>query len=611
MQRFTCPVCKRQEPCTYEGERKKPTIHLNVPWQGIPLTVTSSGEQCYPCPRCELNENGEPKIRTWNQAELRLHKRLRQHFTRHHHGKLSDFCTPEETVKFYDDARRLRCELIHGPDSEQREELPTNSSKGKSPEPPPKRVWKISPTPSMDVTLPSNFNEWLTGEVSKLTARTYCGVIRTFLEFQQAKGAEGTLADVWEFDAVKAFLDEKKSHAKPSTLFNYFIALLSAQRFTQLEGIAEPTKLTSLKFDSMEKHLCRAKTAHYKVIAAEKRKSGISLHLVKEKIIDNPAPRTHFDKLVRQAQLGFSLTPSDYRWATGFAAFNLQASNFKRNGNLAKITYQSAMKRLKAALRKGTSCELEVTKATKTGGTEVFSIIHRERIEILLHYGKFIRAKTAGGQQDPAFFLNSVGKRINQLAPFIKAVAKSVGLPSLTIKDLRSQIETEAAFRGDLVDRAEIASHLAHTEATRDRHYLLNDHRRSRKAATELVKLLDRAEPHAITDTDSDDAHEGDSDVESNPSTPADTETMRESNPSTPDVESSPSTPAEDTEPTEASNPSTREEGGAELAKPTEPPKEGESSSITEEENSSIHVRVLRRGRTVTSETRPKPKRRR
>ena len=591
MKQFTCPVCKRQEPCTYEGEKKKPTIHLNVPWQEVPLTVTSSGEQCYPCPRCELDENGEPKIRTWTQAELRLHKRLRQHFTRHHHGKLADFYTPEETIKFYDDARRLRCELIHGPENEQREEPPTDPSKDKSPEPPPKRVWKLSPTPSTDVTLPSNFEGWLAGEVSKLTAKTYCGVIRTFLEFQRVKGAEGTLANVWDFDAVKEFVEEKrKSHAKPSTLFNYFIALLSAQRFTQLEGIAEPSKLTSLKFESLEKQLCRAKTAHYKVIAAEKRKSGISLHLVKERIMDNPTPRTYFDKLVRQAQLGFSLTPSDYRWATGFAAFNLQASNFKRNGNLAKISYVTAMKRLKAALKKGTSCELEVTEATKTGGTEVFSIIHRERIEILLQYGKFIRAKTAGDQQDSAFFLNSVGKRINQLAPFIKAVAKSVGLPSLTIKDLRSQIETEAAFRGDLVDRAEIASHLAHTEATRDRHYLLNDPRRSRKAAMELAKLLDRAEPHATTDTDSDNTQEGESEAE----------TTGEWNHITEE-------PAE--QPTEGTSNSQKDQSIAK--EPAERPTEGASSStIPEEENSLVHVRVLRRGRTVTSQTK-KPKKRR
>ena len=128
-------------------------------------------------------------------------------------------------MKFYDDARRLRCELIHGPDIEQREEPPTDSSKAESLEPPPKRVWRISLTPSTNITLPSNFEGWLTGEVSKLTAKTYCGVIRIFLKFQRAKGAKGTLADVWDFDAVKLFLDEKKSQAKPSTVFNYFFAL--------------------------------------------------------------------------------------------------------------------------------------------------------------------------------------------------------------------------------------------------------------------------------------------------------------------------------------------------------------------------------------------------
>ena len=182
-------------------------------------------------------------------------------------------------------------------------------------------------------------------------------------------------------------------------------------------------------------------------------------------------------------------------------------------------------------------------------------------------------------------------------------MAKLVGLPSLTIKDLRSQIETEAAFRGDLVDRAEIASHLAHTEATRDRHYLLNDHRRSRKAAKELVMLLDRAEPDATMDSDSDDAEDGDSDAEA----------AKESNPSM---------PAEDAEPTGESNPFSSAEGGTEQRKssqiersvieePAELPTKGESSSTFEEENSSVNIRHLRRGRIVTSETRPKPKNRR
>ena len=95
-----------------------------------------------------------------------------------------------------------------------------------------------------------------------------------------------------------------------------------------------------------------------------------------------------------------------------------------------------------------------------------------------------------------SFFLSSVGQTIVQMAPLIKAVGRSVNLPNLTIKDLRSQIETEAALQSDRVDRAEIANHLAHTEATRDRHYLLTDHRRSRKAAKQLDQLVNQASPN-------------------------------------------------------------------------------------------------------------------
>ena len=117
--------------------------------------------------------------------------------------------------------------------------------------------------------------------------------------------------------------------------------------------------------------------------------------------------------------------------------------------------------------------------------------------------------------------------------------------------------------------------------------------------------LLDRAEPVATmdTDTDSDEAQEGDSDAEAA-------------------RESIPPTPTEDAEPTGESNPLTSAEDGTEplessqidrgvTKEPAELPTEDDSSSTPEEENSSINVRYLRRGRTVTSEKRPTPKRRR
>ena len=115
--------------------------------------------------------------------------------------------------------------------------------------------------------------------------------------------------------------------------------------------------------------------------------------------------------------------------------------------------------------------------------------------------------------------------------------------------------------------------------------------------------LLDRAEPDAAMDADSDDAQESDSDAEA----------TRESNPST---------PTEDAEPTGKSNPLTSVEGSTELQEsseidqsvteePAKLPTEGESSSTFEEENSSVNVRHLRRGRIVTSEIKSKPKNRR
>ena len=642
---YMCQICKRNLPCCYEGDSSKPTIILKVAWTNSPLTVVSSGEQCYPCPNCEKDINGEAKINHWEQAEMRLHKRLRQHFTRHHHAKLSDVFTPVEISDFYDQARKLRCELIHGPPGEHRGETSSASESSCIQQPPTpeegpgpgpsgllrKRARNLSSRESNAIPLPSKFIDWLAKEVSPATATTYEGIVKSFLHFQKTKGENGEFTDVWDYNSVKNFLDSRQDESKPTTLHNYLMALLAAQRYARLEGIVEPSSLTKLRFDSLEKQVCRRKLAHSKRVKEEKRKTGIGLREVKEKILNCQKLQERYDEHVQHCKRGLALGQSDYRWATGYAILTLQASNFKRNGNLAKITFSHGMRRLKAALKKRTSCELEISNATKTGGVEVFCIVNRHRIKILHWYGKYIRASAMGTGTCPAFFLNSVGAAIMQMAPFIKSVGKSVGLPSLTIMDLRSQLETEAALHGDKIDRSEVASHLAHTEGTRNRHYLLTDRRRSRNAALQVEKLVNEAEAPMDSDSDdiSKDVTRGDGDTDTEAASESDSNTTKDGNdtpihgssseeesstpassPVTSDDESSETDSKPGTSAMASSPVTTEDESGKTDSKPgtfntaTSSPAMPDSSS----EDDVPNVRVLRH-RTITTQEPPSKRR--
>jgi hypothetical protein len=98
MPRYTCQVCKKALPCRYEGEKKKETIKVITTWTAEPIEVQNGGEQCYPCPLCESDETGEAKITHWDQVEGRMHKRLRQHFTRHHHKLLKEAYSSDQVL---------------------------------------------------------------------------------------------------------------------------------------------------------------------------------------------------------------------------------------------------------------------------------------------------------------------------------------------------------------------------------------------------------------------------------------------------------------------------------------------------------------------------------
>ena len=538
MPRYTCQVCKKALPCRYEGEKKKETIKVITTWTSEPIEVQNGGEQCYPCPLCETDETGEAKITHWDQVEGRMHKRLRQHFTRHHHKPLKDAYSSDEVAEFYVKARQLRCKLIHGPDNltkmpetSEEEHQPTSSSNPSTP----KKTSSSTTTdaspqglstprkegPSKNEPSSSNRSRWLSGEVKdtrisqdfvkylgnemrQSSVYSYTLSVRYYLAWvKKYQNASPSIEDVWNYQWVKEFTDDSKGKIAPSTIYNDLIALLAAQRYTEEEGHVAPTERTKLQFRTLVRQAAKGKAAHRHVVAKEKRTGSVSLHEATVRIFENQKLYDRYQNLVDHCNKGESLSGPNFRWATGYAILQLEASNFKRTGNLCKIEYATAVKKLKAAIKHNATCELEIDDATKTGGPEIFSIVKPQRVEVLYQYATILRPSVMGDSACKDLFVSTVGTRLHHVAEVIKLVGESVDLPNITIKDLRTRVETDAAAKGDKVDRGEIAKHLAHTEATRDRHYLLADKRRSRKAAKDLETLLDDARSSEESSSDS------------------------------------------------------------------------------------------------------------
>ena len=517
MPKHQCRECLRNIPCRTEGPPNKQTIWIQAPWNKEPITVRFKGEPCLPCPRCELEE-GQEDISNWERPNERLHKRLRQHYLQKHHHRLNHELTPTQVTNFYAKAWELRCQIIHGPLSRNitaEKHVPLQStsrfSAGQKP-----RV--LSNKSSTWVQLPEGYVNWLGKEMRAASLPTYLGMVKTYLAWiKDSKQTDPALIDVWQYEWVASFIESLKETTAPTTAFNYLCGLMAAQRFTELHGESHPTDRVRLQFQALLRNLGKGKAAHRHIVAKQKKNSAVKLHDVNRRILQNPDLAERYQDIVQSVRLSAkkNLTSSDIAWATGYAILNLQASNFKRNGNIAKISFEHAMKRIKTALRKQKPCEIEVQDATKTGGNEIFCVITKKRIKVLLEYGTVIRPASRPLPDVTSFFVTSQGNRVKKVNALIQHVGKTVGLPRLTIKDLRSRIETEAALISDDTSRKDIAGHLAHTEATRDRHYLLADKRRSRKAAAMVDKLVREAQPPVTSEEESADERESYSETKS------------------------------------------------------------------------------------------------
>ena len=98
MKHFTCDICKLQLPAVFEGDVGKQTIKVIPSWTSEPILVYYLGEPAYPCPTCEKDDEDLDvvEIADWDNPNLRIHRRLRQHYARQHQMKLKEKFTPKE-----------------------------------------------------------------------------------------------------------------------------------------------------------------------------------------------------------------------------------------------------------------------------------------------------------------------------------------------------------------------------------------------------------------------------------------------------------------------------------------------------------------------------------
>ena len=549
MATFTCGVCKKQMSCYTDGQPPNQTVRVVLPWSSNIVVVLYKGEHCYPCPDCEkpvnLGKDEKWDVSSWDNIQSRLHKRLRQHYTRHHHFQLKQVLDHEGVINFYDEARRIRCQLLHGPppptatiapipDSSTsaaaangasemtNEKTLTNSAKKNFIFPPGAeeriteqgldiqtahaRMRNLSGLKDNKV-IPEAFITWLkeSSELASSTIGSYLVVTRNFLGWLlENKTTQISLSLSWNIEWVKEFLDAVRAATPaPTTVYNYTCAISTIQKFTIEQGEATPTDRDKAQWAQIMKLWSRKKKSHQKVIGQEKLESTPKLSEFQKKIIDNESARKKYQELVELCRLKQSINPSDFKWATGYAILQLQSSNFKRNGNLSKIKSSYAINRLKESLvklknssgkgneKRKVTCTFEVSDATKTGGKEIFAIVNPIKMRVLYDYAKYIRSNCPGKVKDEDLFINSVGTSLkNKVSEVIHTVARSLGVSGVVIRDIRSRVETDAATHSNQVDRSELAKHLAHTEKTRDKFYMFPTDKRSKRAAEDVETLL-------------------------------------------------------------------------------------------------------------------------
>ena len=245
-----------------------------------------------PCPDCERPQKIGPKedfrITSWENIGTRLHTRVRQHYVRHHNYRLNEIYDAQGVTKYYDDARRLRCELLHGPPQPGASSSASASMSGTQ-QPtsdfifPPGAEENLGQQPASiqsahvrmrnlsglkDNSLIPNGDDYITWlqnetELAESTIGSYLVITRNFLGWLlNNKTTDIALKLAWNLDWVKDFIQAvKDTDPAPTTMYNYACALATIQKFLIDRGEATPTEKEKAQWTSIMCHWGQKKTS--------------------------------------------------------------------------------------------------------------------------------------------------------------------------------------------------------------------------------------------------------------------------------------------------------------------------------------------------------------
>lgn len=532
MSTWTCNECQFQFRAVSTGQSfRDHEITIYLPWTDeVRPVVRTAGENRYPCPDCEGDN-----ITHWDNVDARLFSRLRNHYPKEHGMPLTAAKTQEELIAFHVNSRRLRCQLLSGPtvpeNATPRVETPAQPQPGTSSGSSHRHMRhpidrKRKPSPSFQVSvhkklkslsklqdnsnIPMTYVKYLRKDsgLATNTIESYLVVIRRYLGWIEDKhGIFPDLNECWNIDWLQKFIvTVKESNAKATTVYNYLCALRNVQQFLQTQGDTTPSEKDQRQMLLMLKQASKTKKEHQRKAKQKQILETPKLEKVNARVVRNKNNKALFKCLLKKCKDPASHSPykgvlsvQEFKWVTAYVIMQLQSSNFKRNGNLMKISVNYAHNRLLKNLRKcrlakekgkeAPACHLKVIDGTKTKGFENFTITKSTKKKIILDYIKWIRANGPHKVKCSELFINTRGKSLrNKFGEWLKYLGKGNGIENLNIRNMRTSLETKAAEHAKDVDRDEITRHLSHTKDTRDKHYLVVTNKSSTNAAEDIEK---------------------------------------------------------------------------------------------------------------------------
>ena len=210
------------------------------------------------------------------------------------------------------------------------------------------------------------------------------------------------------------------------------------------------------------------------------------------------------------------LTKSELFMANCILVGAITSTNFKRPGNFSRIMFEPSQKELRRAVssfRKKfpkenmiegqdrldhDKCEpavLVIEESAKKLDVEYAVLLHPRDVYAAYAYGKYLRPHGPKSPKSDTFLVNSKGVSLgSNVGSYLRRLGEATKVEGLSFNRLRCLAETENVVQdADQNERAQVSSHLGHSEQIRDDHYLIRNRSTVVQAARRLHSLFEKA----------------------------------------------------------------------------------------------------------------------